>query len=821
MVVSDGGGGGGGGGDGTEMIAPITLPSSSSSLLTSESPPSLSTNHSSSSSSSSSPPTSASFCPPQPHSLYSHLSAPSATSLPLHHYPSLTTKQHRSSFHALSSLHQTPRRSSTFSLGPQLLLVTDSLSSDETPKPNPKPFFKSIQLRAKTSNLFAKLKNRPISMGLSKGIAQRWHNQSSASSSPSTSTPHTAQPAFSTHEPPPSLHRHGRSFDQSNSHVNPSSLKLPSTILGVKVPNRRGLAFGLPLSVSLHRLEPSSSKQPESHRWLPAIAIRCLEYLNTRGPGEEGIYRIPGRSTDVEKLRVLFDAGCDIDLLKQTIGTLDPHAVASTFKLWLREVPESLLSPEFDNEINRIVNQYSGLVGMPPPLPATMPAQQEAVEECARKLANIFPRLPPPNWHLLRAIADHLSILSQSSSTNRMTLTNLRLILSPTLKFTPVLLQILVEQRQTLFDQPCVWTGPPRLNKTSVKPASSPQLTTLAAGSASSVPRQIPSPGSTAEQFLASRLPVTGYFALQPRPQTSATDITPPVRSRLQSCAEPAPTLPIDVLSSLPTITSSHWAFEDSLSQFMIKTSPPLPPLSNPQPTASAPFPRHEPPLKTPNTDSFRPTPASAPPAAFFSRSNHPGPLAFSISGRSGSVASLGTTNSKTPIADLFKRPSMLFDSSPTSSSPSFKDQSEPLPPLIPKPYIFSRSGRSGTSFGSRDTPQPIHKRRPSEVATSTMNSHSDQMSGEGGESVTSTSSASSVLLLSSHLEEEEENRLSIDLGNSTTGRPRTTTDERKASNRASTMTVLGDGAQWEWGAGFGFGEQNSRKSVEEEEVER
>lgn len=45
----------------------------------------------------------------------------------------------------------------------------------------------------------------------------------------------------------------------------------------------------------------------------------------------------------------------------------------------------------------------------------------------------------------------HLARLASHSGANKMTLSNLRLILSPTLRLSPIFLQILVEEREILF----------------------------------------------------------------------------------------------------------------------------------------------------------------------------------------------------------------------------------------------------------------------------------------------------------------------------------------------------------------------------------
>ena len=48
-------------------------------------------------------------------------------------------------------------------------------------------------------------------------------------------------------------------------------------------------------------------------------------------------HRISGRSSHVAKLRAEFDAGADYDLTECEPGDLDPHAVSSIFKTFLRE----------------------------------------------------------------------------------------------------------------------------------------------------------------------------------------------------------------------------------------------------------------------------------------------------------------------------------------------------------------------------------------------------------------------------------------------------------------------------------------------------
>ena len=70
--------------------------------------------------------------------------------------------------------------------------------------------------------------------------------------------------------------------------------------------------------------------------------------------------RVPGRSNLVSQLRALFDAGIDPDLREIHPGDLDPHAVASLFKSWLREIPDPLLSPELEQTVEALTSESLG-----------------------------------------------------------------------------------------------------------------------------------------------------------------------------------------------------------------------------------------------------------------------------------------------------------------------------------------------------------------------------------------------------------------------------------------------------------------------------
>lgn len=107
-----------------------------------------------------------------------------------------------------------------------------------------------------------------------------------------------------------------------------------------KQQQKRSGVFGVSLEEVVNTSRISNSCE------LPAIAYRCIEYLEaSNAVKEEGLYRLSGSSVEVDDLRNLFNEMGDVDLLNS--GEYhDVHAVAGLLKLWLRELPVNILTPD-------------------------------------------------------------------------------------------------------------------------------------------------------------------------------------------------------------------------------------------------------------------------------------------------------------------------------------------------------------------------------------------------------------------------------------------------------------------------------------------
>ncbi|KAJ3748681.1 RhoGAP-domain-containing protein [Lentinula detonsa] len=216
-------------------------------------------------------------------------------------------------------------------------------------------------------------------------------------------------------------------------------------------------------------------------RQLPALVVRCAQHLLLWGVGEEGLFRVNGRPSHVSKLRHEFDTGADYNLQECSPGELDPHAVASIFKAFLRELPEPILThallPYFEAALaheqatNEQQRQQStspramatqrgpslpsgpknGLQGLrkPPSLSTLAMPNLSGIRPPSRSLLNVLrslvKQLPIENRDLILTVADLMRATAKESQQTKMPLNNLLLVFCPSLNMNPPLLKVLCE----------------------------------------------------------------------------------------------------------------------------------------------------------------------------------------------------------------------------------------------------------------------------------------------------------------------------------------------------------------------------------------
>ncbi|KAJ3023942.1 hypothetical protein HKX48_009150 [Thoreauomyces humboldtii] len=204
--------------------------------------------------------------------------------------------------------------------------------------------------------------------------------------------------------------------------------------------------FGVSVAEALERSRvnhvDSACLYPEHVvRAIPAVFFRCVEYLDVHGLDEVGIYRVSGSTSEVAQIRNLFNQGQDVELVGQQI---DPNAVASLFKAWLRELPQSILTDDVSIALSRLykVQDEAALLNSSTVDPTLLAEMRVLVSASALSFTT---------RSILFILFSHLQRVAQRESVNKMGLPNLQVIFCPTLGVGSGLFRVLVTEARALF----------------------------------------------------------------------------------------------------------------------------------------------------------------------------------------------------------------------------------------------------------------------------------------------------------------------------------------------------------------------------------
>ena len=140
--------------------------------------------------------------------------------------------------------------------------------------------------------------------------------------------------------------------DVGVNHANDSNLSLTQQQYQEQITNVKA-AFGATLAEAVEYCGPR-----EIDACLPAVVYRCLEYLEMKdAASEEGIFRMSGSNTLIKGLRSRFNAEGDLDLMGDDEPYYDVHAIASLLKLYLRELPQPVLTRELHLEFISVLGK--------------------------------------------------------------------------------------------------------------------------------------------------------------------------------------------------------------------------------------------------------------------------------------------------------------------------------------------------------------------------------------------------------------------------------------------------------------------------------
>ncbi|OLL25806.1 putative Rho-type GTPase-activating protein 2 [Neolecta irregularis DAH-3] len=213
----------------------------------------------------------------------------------------------------------------------------------------------------------------------------------------------------------------GSAMSPSLSSYNISGQALPRSVFGVPLPD----------AIESSRILGRPNLQ------IPAVLYRCIEFLDAKNAWkEEGIYRLSGSNAVIKSLRDKFNSQGDFDMLNAN-ECFDTHAVAGLLKMYLRELPMSVLSRELHPEFLHVIET---------------PDQTEKL----RKIRLLVEDLPPPNLALLKVLCGHLLKVVDNSDENKMTIRNVGIVFSPTLNIPAGVFSLFLTEYDSIFGDPPV-----------------------------------------------------------------------------------------------------------------------------------------------------------------------------------------------------------------------------------------------------------------------------------------------------------------------------------------------------------------------------
>ncbi|XP_059524562.1 rho GTPase-activating protein 44 isoform X2 [Myotis daubentonii] len=161
--------------------------------------------------------------------------------------------------------------------------------------------------------------------------------------------------------------------------------------------------------------KPSFGKPLEEHLTISGREIAfpieaCVTMLLECGMQEEGLFRVAPSASKLKKLKAALDC-CVVDVQEYSA---DPHAIAGALKSYLRELPEPLMTFELYDEWIQASN-----------------IQEQ--EKRLQALWNACEKLPKANHSNIRYLIKFLSKLSEYQDVNKMTPSNIAIVLGPNL----------------------------------------------------------------------------------------------------------------------------------------------------------------------------------------------------------------------------------------------------------------------------------------------------------------------------------------------------------------------------------------------------
>ncbi|XP_053438301.1 rho GTPase-activating protein 10 isoform X2 [Nycticebus coucang] len=177
------------------------------------------------------------------------------------------------------------------------------------------------------------------------------------------------------------------------------------------------------------------------------ILRKCISAVEARGINDQGLYRVVGVSSKVQRLlSMLMDVTTCNEVDLESSVDWEVKTITSALKQYLRSLPEPLMTYELHGDF-------------------IVPVKSGSPESRVNAIHFLVHKLPEKNKEMLDILVKHLTNVSDHSKQNLMTVANLGVVFGPTLmrpqeetvaaimdlKFQNIVVEILIENHEKIF----------------------------------------------------------------------------------------------------------------------------------------------------------------------------------------------------------------------------------------------------------------------------------------------------------------------------------------------------------------------------------
>ncbi|RIA82502.1 Rho GTPase activation protein [Glomus cerebriforme] len=186
-------------------------------------------------------------------------------------------------------------------------------------------------------------------------------------------------------------------YDQYNMSVQAVNIMNPKNIFGVDL---------------------AEQMQRDGHE-VPLILVKCCDAIEQYGGLQsQGLYRVSGVTSYIQRLKTLFDRNAEMVDLNSEEHLADVNNITGVLKLWFRELPDPLFTREMYQEF---INS------------SKITDDKKRVLELHERVNN----LPDANYSTLKYFMGHLDKVVKNQEYNKMSVQNLGIVFGPTLMGSP------------------------------------------------------------------------------------------------------------------------------------------------------------------------------------------------------------------------------------------------------------------------------------------------------------------------------------------------------------------------------------------------